>query len=182
MAQRIRKGSDPRRYLGKQKWLVIVSRSRFESGVKNKQPTPQLEVKTLLNRTQHFVGFIYHSIRLRGSGGSLRVEVKIPPHRGIRGKCSTCQRPGPGYDSLEERRWLFVPLWGIVVHFFYPPRRGECPEPGVGVEPIPWSQGQRRVTTARSVPALLDLASQAQPARTDEEGGADAASSRETLA
>ena len=68
----------------------------FESGMNIKPPTTQLEVKTLLNRIQHFVGFVYHSIRLRGSGGSLRVEVKIQPHRGIRGKCSTCQQPCPG--------------------------------------------------------------------------------------
>lgn len=114
----------------------------------NKQPTTQLEVKTLLNRIQRFVGFVFHSIRLCGSGGSPRIEVKIEPHRGIRGKCSTCLRPCPGYDQLEERRWLFVPLWGIVVHFFYPPRRVECPEHGVGVEHIPWSQGKRPVTTA----------------------------------
>ena len=113
-----------------------------------KPPTTQLEVKTLLNRIQHFVGFVYQSIQLRGSGGSLRVEVQIEPHQGIRGKCSTCLKPCPGYDQLEVRRWLFVPLWGIVVHFFYPARRVECPEHGVGVEHIPWSQGKRPVTTA----------------------------------
>jgi len=115
--------------------------------VKNK-PTTQLEVKTILNRIQHFVGFVYQSIRLHGSGSSLRVEVHIDPHRGIRGKCSTCLSPSPGYDQLEERRWLYVPVWGIVCYFFYRPRRVECPEHGVGVEHIPWSRGKRRVTTA----------------------------------
>ena len=116
--------------------------------MKNKTPTTQLEVKVILNRIQHFVGFVYQSIRMRGSGGSLRVEVKIEPHRGIRGKCSSCFKPCPGYDQLEERRWQFVPLWGIVCHFFYSPRRVECGEHGVGVEHIPWSQGKRPVTTA----------------------------------
>jgi transposase len=57
-------------------------------------------------------------------------------------------KPCPGYDQLPERRWLFVPLWGIIVHFFYRPRRVECAEHGVGVEHIPWSQGKRSVTTA----------------------------------
>ena len=113
-----------------------------------KQPTTQLEVKTVLNRIQHFVGFVYQCIRLRGSGSSLRLEVTVQPHPGIRGKCSTCWKACPGYDQLEERRWLFVPLWGIVVHFFYSPRRVECLEHGVGVEHIPWSQGKRPVTTA----------------------------------
>jgi transposase len=120
-----------------------------ESGVKNKQrPTTQLEVKTILNRIRHFVGFVYQSIRLRGSGSTLRLEVKLEAHRGIRGKCASCMQPAPGYDRLAERRWLFVPLWGILVHFFYAPRRVECPEHGVGVECIPWSRGKRPVTTA----------------------------------
>lgn len=85
---------------------------------------------------------------MRGSGGSLRIEVKVEPHRGIQGKCSTCLKPCPGYDQLEERRWLFVPFWGIVCHFFYVPRRVECAEHGVAVEHIPWSRGKSPVTTA----------------------------------
>lgn len=129
------------------KWLAFVSRFRNESGVKDKQPTTQLEVKTILNRIQHFVGFVYHSVRLRGSGGSLRIEVKLQAHAAIRGRCSSCRKPAPGYDVLPERRWLFVPLWGILVQFFYPPRRVECAEHGVVVEHIPWSQGKSPVTT-----------------------------------
>jgi len=119
--------------------------------ITKKQPTTQLEVKTLLNRIQRFVGFIYRSIRLRGSGGSQRIEVRIEPHQGIRGKCATCLMSCPGYDLLPERRWLFPPLWGIGVHFFYTPRRVECAAHGVGVEHIPWSQGKRPVTTAMMV-------------------------------
>jgi len=113
-----------------------------------KEPTTQLEVKTILNRIQYWSGFIYSSIRLCGSGGTLRIEAHIEPHRGICGKCANCLKPSPGYDQLPERRWLFVPLWGIIVYFFYQPRRVECAEHGVGVEYIPWSQGKRPVTTA----------------------------------
>lgn len=122
------------------------NRFRVESGVK-KAPTTQLEVKTLLNRIQHFVGFVFQSIRVRGSGGSLRVEVQVVPHCGIRGKCATCLKPSPGYDQQPERRWLFIPLWGVVCHFFYQARRVECPEHGVAVEHIPWSQGKSPVST-----------------------------------
>jgi transposase len=129
--------------------LAILNRFRLESGViKNKRPTTQLEVKTVLNRIQRFVGFVYQSIQLLGTGGSLRIAVKLAAHAGIRGKCATCLKPCPGYDQLPERRWLFVPLWGIIVHFFYAARRVECPEHGLGVEHIPWSQGKRPVTTA----------------------------------
>ena len=119
--------------------------------MKNKPPTTRLDVKTLLNRVQRFVGFIYTSIRLRGSGDALRIEVRIEPHRGIRGQCATCRQFGPGYDVLAERRWLFVPLWGIRVHFFYAPRRVNCPAHGVAVEHIPWSVGKRPVTLTMKV-------------------------------
>ena len=41
-----------------------------------------------------------------------------------------------------------MPLWGVVTWFVYAPRRVECPEHGVVVEHIPWSQGKRPITTA----------------------------------
>jgi len=108
----------------------------------------QLEVKTVLNRIQHFVGFVYQDIRLCSPRGKLRIEARIEPHGGIRARCSECRRPAPGYDRLPERSWLFVPLWGIVTWFLYAPRRVECPEHGVVVEHIPWSEGKRPLTTA----------------------------------
>jgi transposase len=108
----------------------------------------QLEVKTILNRIQHFAGFVYQEVRLRTPRGKLRIEVRIEPHQSRRGKCSECRRPAPGYDRLPERWWLFVPLWGIVTWFLYAPRRVQCPEHGVVVEHIPWSEGKRPMTTA----------------------------------
>jgi transposase len=108
----------------------------------------QLEVKTVLNRIQHFVGFVYQDVRLCSSRGKLRIEARIEPHGGIRARCSECRRPAPGYDRLPERWWLFVPLWGVVTWFLYAPRRVACPEHGVVVEHIPWSQGKRPITTA----------------------------------
>ena len=108
----------------------------------------QLEVKTILNRIQHFAGFVYQQVQLGRERGQLHIEVRIEPHQGLRGKCSVCRRPAPGYDTQPERRWLFVPLWGIVTHFLYRPRRVTCPEHGVVVEHIPWSEGKRPFTTA----------------------------------
>jgi transposase len=108
----------------------------------------QLEVKTILNRIQHFVGFVYQDVRLCSSRGKLRIEARIEPHGGRRARCSECRRPAPGYDRLPERWWLFVPLWGVVTWFLYAPRRVECPEHGVVVEHIPWSEGKRPITTA----------------------------------
>ena len=76
------------------------------------------------------------------------IEVRVESHAGRRGRCSQCLRPAPGYDRLPERRWQFVPLWGIPVFFLYAPRRVECAEHGVVVEHIPWSDGKRPLTTA----------------------------------
>lgn len=106
----------------------------------------QLQVKTILNRIQRFAGFVYHEVRLVGTGPSMSIEVKVTAHQQIKAKCSHCRRPASGYDTLPERSWLFVPLWGIAVWFLYAPRRVECPEHGVIVEHIPWSDGKRPVT------------------------------------
>jgi len=109
----------------------------------------QLEVKTILNCIQRFVGFVYQEVRLRRRGERpQRIEIRLAAHSNIRGQCSECRRPAPGYDRLPERWWLFVPLWGIKTYFLYAPRRVQCPEHGVVVEHIPWSEGKRPITTA----------------------------------
>lgn len=98
---------------------------------------------------QRFAGFVYRGVQLQGrQGKSLSIKITIEPHGGIRGRCSHCRRPAPGYDRLAQRRWLFVPLWNIPTYFWYAPRRVECAEHGVVVEHIPWSDGKRPVTCA----------------------------------
>src|SRR6266511_374910 len=109
----------------------------------------QLEVKTILNRIQHFRGFVYQEIELCCSArGHLQIDVHIEPHQSSCGRCSECRQAAPGYDRLPERSWLFVPLWGIKTLFHYAPRRVECPKHGVVVEHLPWSDGKRPVTRA----------------------------------
>src|SRR5205823_6631756 len=104
----------------------------------------QLEVKTILNRIQHFAGFVYREVRFGYSArGRLRIHVCLEPHRSSRGSCSACRKPAPGYDRLPQRSWLFVPLWGIKTYFFYAPRRVDCPVHGVVVEHIHWGKGKR---------------------------------------
>jgi len=93
---------------------------------------------------------VYRDIRLcvDKQGQAERIEITIAPHEGIHRRCSQCQCPSPGYDRLPQRRWLFVPLWGIPTWFLYAPRRVQCAEHGVIVEHIPWSDGKRPVTLA----------------------------------
>ncbi len=76
------------------------------------------------------------------------IEIRLVPHEAIRGRCSACRQPAPGYDRLSERKWLFVPLWGIPTWFRYAPRRVHCGEHGIIVEHLPWSQGKRPITCA----------------------------------
>jgi transposase len=96
------------------------------------------------------VGFVYQEVRLRRNrkGRPRSVEILLAAHRGIPRKCSRCEQPAPGYDRLDERRWLFVPLWGIPTYFLYAPWRVECAEHGVVVEHLPWNVGKRPVTRA----------------------------------
>jgi transposase len=95
------------------------------------------------------VGFVYQEVQMSCRQGKAEcIEITIVPHAGIRGRCSECQKPAAGYARLPERRWRFVPLWGIPTWFRYAPRRVNCAEHGVIVEHIPWSDGKRPVTCA----------------------------------
>jgi transposase len=49
---------------------------------------------------------------------------------------------------LAQRRFEFVPLWGIPVFFLYAPRRVNCPGCGIHVEALPWAASKHRLTTA----------------------------------
>jgi len=86
-------------------------------------------------------------MRLVGSGARLQLEIELRPRAHRRPRCSLCQRPGPGYDTLSPRRFEFVPLWGMAVFFLYALRRVQCRRCGVRVEAIPWATGKRQLTT-----------------------------------
>jgi len=70
------------------------------------------------------------------------IVVYLFPDGRCRLICSCCSRKGPGYDTLKERRWKHVPLWGIPVTLAYSPRRLQCINCGIKVEAIPWTQGK----------------------------------------
>jgi transposase len=79
------------------------------------RPAIQLHVKTILNKVQRFVGFVYSEVRLLGDKKPQAVQVRVVVHVGTRGRCLKCQYRCVGYDRLPERRWQFLPLWGIPV-------------------------------------------------------------------
>jgi transposase len=98
-------------------------------------------LKTLLNRVHPVKGFIYAKDELVEDGktpNGVRIEATLRARKGSRGICSGCGVPGPTYDHLPERRFGFVPLWGMAVMLVYALRRIDCPRCGVKVEQVPW--------------------------------------------
>jgi len=100
-------------------------------------------VKTILNRIQKHSCFVYGAIVVSEQKA---IEVDIRPRANSRPICSGCERAGPGYDTLEPRRFEFVPLWGLQVFFIYAMRRVDCSLCGVRVESVPWAKGKHHLT------------------------------------
>ena len=103
-------------------------------------------LKTILNRIQKYPGFVYGLIQLLTEDGQLSLHIQVDARRGARAFCSGCGRRRRGYDRLSERRFEFVPLWGIPVFFLYAMRRVDCPPCGVRVEMVPWAEGKSHLT------------------------------------
>ena len=106
-----------------------------------------MQLKTLLNQVHKIKGFVYEAMYLVDGA----IEVSVRPRSGTRPICSVCQKPGPHYDTLEVRRFAFVPLWGMAVWLLYAMRRVDCPRCGVKVEQVPWGDGKRPMTRAYAV-------------------------------
>ncbi len=105
-----------------------------------------MQLQTILNRVEYFKSFVYGKVRWVDAEEAT-IEVQIEARRNGRPICSGCQQPAPGYDRLPQRRFEFVPLWGIAVYFVYAMRRVECPACGVKVEQVPWCDGKNHLTT-----------------------------------
>jgi transposase len=98
-------------------------------------------LKTLLNRVHPVKGFVYEKQRLVADAtapNGVRIEVGLRARKRSKGVCGGCRRTGPTYDHLPERRFDFVPLWGMAVVLVYGLRRIDCPRCGVKVERVPW--------------------------------------------
>ena len=106
----------------------------------------RMQLKTILNRVQKFKSFVYDFVTFSELGGQLVLLVYILPRARSRAICSGCGRRRPGYDTLEPRKFEFVPLWGIPVFFVYALRRVHCKRCGIKVEAIPWAEGKQTLT------------------------------------
>jgi transposase len=108
-----------------------------------------MQLKTILNRVQKQPGFVYGKAEfVQPEKGREVLEVHLEPDTRTQPVCSGCGQKGPGYDKLGQRRFEFVPLWGIAVFFLYVMRRVDCGRCGVTVERVPWAEGKSPVTKA----------------------------------
>jgi transposase len=110
-----------------------------------------VKISKLMNATQRLEGFVYEHTRLRGAPGRLRIDVEVREHKQRAAKCSKCQAVAPGYDHLDRRKWMGIPILGIAVWLWYAPRRVTCPTHGVIVEYMPWNTGKHPMTVTMMV-------------------------------
>ena len=107
-----------------------------------------MQLKSILNRVEPFKSFVYGKVTWVEGACRPTLEVELHARKNGRAICSGCGQPGPGYDRLPTRRFEFVPLWGIAVHFVYALRRVDCSTCGVTAEQVPWARGKSHLTTS----------------------------------
>ena len=104
-------------------------------------------VKTILNKCYKFKSFVYGEAKLLTEDDGLVLHVQIHPRKNGWPICSMCDQMASIYDtSANERKFEFIPIWGIPVFFLYKMRRVNCPSCGVKIEKIPWSDGKNQLT------------------------------------
>jgi transposase len=106
-----------------------------------------MRIQTILNRVEKFKSFTYGKAQLVEQEGGPALVVQMVARKNNRPYCSGCLKQGRPYDRLEERRFEFVPLWGILVFLAYRMRRVDCKKCGVTVEIVPWGDGKNQLTT-----------------------------------
>lgn len=74
-----------------------------------------MHIESILRRIHPLPGFVYDNVRWSGGRARPHLLVCVRPRQRSRGICSTCFKKRPGYDTLCERRFAFVPLWGLVL-------------------------------------------------------------------
>lgn len=103
-------------------------------------------IKTILNKCHKFKSFVYKKAYFEDQNGKDVIAVIIEPRKNSSAICSVCHKPAACYDSTNERRFEFIPIWGYPVFFLYIMRRVNCPTCGVRIEEVPWAYGKRHQT------------------------------------
>src|SRR5579872_7421759 len=108
-----------------------------------------MQLQSILRHVQPLPGFVYDRVTVRKTRGrATQVDIQVRARTGARALCGKCGKKRPGYDTLNERRFAFVPLWGMAVFLLYTMRRVDCGRCGVTVEMVPWASGKSPATHA----------------------------------
>jgi transposase len=102
-----------------------------------------MRIETILNSVERHAGFVYAGSALVGN----TIEITVRPRANSRPICTRCGERGAVYDQLTERRFEYVPSWGLRVFLVYRRRRVSCPQCGVHAERLPWAAGKQQLTT-----------------------------------
>ena len=93
----------------------------------------------MLNKCHKFKSFVYGNARFAENEGKTVIEIEVKPKKNSKAICSGCQKPAPGYDSLEERKFEFIPIGGFSGFFCIhnetcavPSMRGACRRSALG--------------------------------------------------
>ena len=107
-----------------------------------------MQLKTIFNRVTDYKPFVVEKVNWSESTVGMTLELTMRARTNGQAICSGCGERRPGYDhSSSPRRFEFIPLWMIPVVLIYQMRRVDCPECGVKVERVPWSDGKSTLTT-----------------------------------
>ena len=95
---------------------------------------------------------MYEKEQIEVINGREALVVEVVPRKNGQVICSGCGGGASGYDQGSQARlFTFVPLWGYPVYLRYVMRRVDCPNCGVKVEQVPWSEGKSPRTRAYEV-------------------------------
>ena len=103
-----------------------------------------MRLKTILNECCDFKPFVIGDAKF--TQDKKQIEVQMHARSNSKPTCSICKSEGPCYDRLKERRFQFIPFWGLQVFFIYAMRRVDCANCGIKVEVVPWASGKQTIT------------------------------------
>lgn len=107
-----------------------------------------MQLQAILRKIHPHPGFVYGRVELCETDSTKTLHVHVRPRKGTKAFCSGCGQKRVGYDTLAQRAFAFVPLWGIPVFLLYSMRRVNCRQCGVKVEMVPWAEGKSHTTHA----------------------------------
>jgi transposase len=103
-------------------------------------------IKTILNSIEKFKSFVYEKSYWETISAEQSLVVELRARKSSKGRCCTCNKTCPTYDTQSTRSYQYVPIWNIPVYFRYAPRRVNCKAHGVHVEKLPWASGKKQLT------------------------------------